>query len=93
MAVTKTKKDEDEIPYDIGLYTSAEPIKLAHPIASTRARLTLEVNKEGIFEVQDTGGHGFDFDLYVSKDKSSKVGKRAMKVKVISWGKDKEKMG
>ena len=33
--------------------------------------------------------HGFDFDLYVSKDKSSKVGKRAMNVKVISWGKDK----
>ena len=47
------------------------------------------VNKDGIFEVQDTGGHGFDFDLYVSKDKSSKVGKRAMNVKVISWGKDK----
>ena len=47
------------------------------------------VNKDGIFEVQDTGGHGFDFDLYVSKDKSSKVGKRAMKVKVISWGKGK----
>lgn len=55
MAVTKTKKDEDEIPYDIGLYTSAEPIKLAHPIASTRARLTLEINKEGNFISKTVG--------------------------------------
>lgn len=55
MAVTKAKKDEDEIPYDIGLYTSYEPIKLAHPISSTRARLTLEINKEGNFISKTVG--------------------------------------
>ena len=47
------------------------------------------VNDDGIFVVEDTGGHCFDFDLFVSKDKSSKVGKQSMNVKVISWGNDK----
>lgn len=55
IAVTKTKKDEDEIPYDIGLYTCASPIKLAQPITSTRARLTLEINKEGNFIAKSAG--------------------------------------
>lgn len=47
------------------------------------------VNSDGIFIVEDTGGHCFDFDIFVSKDKSSKVGKKSMNVKVISWGNDK----
>lgn len=55
MAVTQNKKDEDEVPYDVGLYTCAQPIKLAYPISSTRARLTLEVNKEGNFVTKTVG--------------------------------------
>lgn len=47
------------------------------------------INKDGIFEVQDTGGMCFDFDLYVSKDKASKVGWSTHKVYVVSWGKGK----
>lgn len=47
------------------------------------------VNDDGIFIVEDTGGHGFDFDIFVSKNKSSLVGKKSMNVKVISWGNDK----
>ena len=47
------------------------------------------VNDDGIFIVEDTGGHCFDFDIFVSKDKSSKVGKQSLDVKVISWGNDK----
>ena len=44
------------------------------------------VNDDGIFIVEDTGGYCFDFDIFVSKDKSSKVGKKSLNVKVLEWG-------
>ena len=49
MAKTRVKKEEDEIPYSVGLYTTLNPIKMSKPIKASRARLTLEVNKEGNF--------------------------------------------
>ena len=52
---TKSIKEEDEIPYSVGLYSTSTPIKLSNPITATRARLTLEVNKEGIFITKNTG--------------------------------------
>lgn len=52
---TKSIKDEDEVPYSVGLYSTSTPIKLSHPIIATRARLTLETNKEGIFITKNTG--------------------------------------
>lgn len=55
MATTKVKEDEDEIPYSVGLYTTLNPIKMSKPITASRARLTLEVNKEGNF-VSSTHG-------------------------------------
>lgn len=47
--ITKEKEEEAEIPYRCGLYTTAIPINLSQPIKATRARLTLEINKEGNF--------------------------------------------
>lgn len=55
MAVTKPKMQEDEVPYSTGLYTTLNPIKLSAPIKASRARLTLEVNKEGNFVTVDQG--------------------------------------
>lgn len=46
-AITRSKEDELEIPYKYGLYSTKDEIKLSTPIKATRARLTLEVNKEG----------------------------------------------
>lgn len=47
--VTREVEQESEIPYKHGLYTSANTIKLQDPIKACRARLTLEINKEGNF--------------------------------------------
>lgn len=44
------------------------------------------VNDDGIFIVEDTGGHGFDFDIFTSNDKAGKVGNIYKNVKVLSWG-------
>lgn len=52
---TRSKEEEDEVPYSAGLYTTLNPIKLSKPISASRARLTLEVNKEGNF-VSSTHG-------------------------------------
>ena len=46
-AITRSKENELEIPYKYGLYTTKNEIKLLDPIKATRARLTLEINKEG----------------------------------------------
>ena len=55
MATTKAKMQEDEVPYSTGLYTTLNSIKLSSPIKASRARLTLEVNKEGNFVTIDQG--------------------------------------
>lgn len=55
MVTTRTKEQEDEVPYSVGLYTTLNPIKLSNPIKASRARLTLEVNKEGNFVTVDQG--------------------------------------
>lgn len=55
MAITRPKMQEDEVPYSTGLYTTLNPIKLSAPIKASRARLTLEVNKEGNFVTVDQG--------------------------------------
>lgn len=47
------------------------------------------INDDGIFVVEDTGGHAFDFDIFISKNNASKIGKKSMNVKVISWGNNK----
>lgn len=47
------------------------------------------INDDGIFIVEDTGGHGFDFDIYTSKENAGKVGNICADVKVLEWGKDK----
>ena len=47
------------------------------------------INKDGIFEVQDTGGMAFDFDIFISRDKIGKVGKKNREVYVLSWGNKK----
>lgn len=52
---TRPKEKEDEIPYSTGLYTTLNPIKMPKPITASRARLTLEVNKEGNFVVSSHG--------------------------------------
>lgn len=52
---TRPKEDEDEVPYSTGLYTTLNPIKMSKPITASRARLTLEVNKEGNFVVSSHG--------------------------------------
>lgn len=55
MTTTKAKMQEDEVPYSAGLYTTLNSIKLSAPIKASRARLTLEVNKEGNFVTIDQG--------------------------------------
>lgn len=55
MLTSKIKKEEDEVPYSVGLYTTLNPIKLSAPIKASRARLTLEVNKEGNFVTASQG--------------------------------------
>lgn len=47
--ITRDKEEEAEIPYRCGLYTTSVPINLSEPIKASRARLTLEINKEGNF--------------------------------------------
>lgn len=49
VVTTRAKEDESEIPYSVGLYTTLKPISISKPIKASRARLTLEVNKEGNF--------------------------------------------
>ncbi len=44
------------------------------------------INSDGIFIVEDTGGHGFDFDIFTSKENATKIGNKCSNVKVISWG-------
>ena len=47
------------------------------------------INSDGIFEVEDTGGMSFDFDIFVSNNKKGKIGKQAREVYIISWGNKK----
>lgn len=47
------------------------------------------VNKDGVFEVMDTGGHCFDFDIFLSEDNIGKVARRYEDVYVLEWGKGK----
>ena len=44
------------------------------------------VNNDGIFIVEDTGGHGFDFDIFTSNENAKKIGNIYKNVKVLSWG-------
>jgi 3D (Asp-Asp-Asp) domain-containing protein len=44
------------------------------------------INSDGIFEVADTGGHCFDFDIFLSYKNINKIGKRPLEVYVLSWG-------
>lgn len=53
--VTKDIDEEAEIPFKNGLYTVSEPIKIQEPLLASRARLTLEVNKEGVFVSKSKG--------------------------------------
>lgn len=55
MVTSKPKKQEDEVPYSVGLYTTSNPIKLSTPLKASRARLTMEVNKEGNFMTVNQG--------------------------------------
>jgi hypothetical protein len=52
---TKEKEINVETPYTVGLYTTFQPIRLSSPIKASRARLTLEVNKEGNLITNTTG--------------------------------------
>ena len=47
------------------------------------------VNITGVFEVEDTGGMSFDFDMFISNDKKGKIGKKNMDVYVLQWGNKK----
>lgn len=47
------------------------------------------INNDGIFEVADTGGHGFDFDIFVSYNNINRIGKKPLEVYVLSWGNKK----
>lgn len=47
------------------------------------------INDTGIFEVEDTGGMSFDFDIFVSNDKAGIVGKENREVYVLEWGSKK----
>lgn len=46
-----------------------------------------KINKNGIFEVMDTGGHCFDFDIFLSEDNIGKVARKYEDVYVLEWGK------
>lgn len=47
------------------------------------------INKDGIFEVEDTGGMSFDFDIFISSDLKGRIGKVKRDVYVIKWGNKK----
>lgn len=47
------------------------------------------VNDTGLFEVEDTGGHAFDFDIFTGGDSRKKVGKQNREVYVLEWGQKK----
>ena len=47
------------------------------------------VNKDGLFEVEDTGGMSFDFDIFTGGNSIGKVGKRNCDVYVLEWGNKK----
>ena len=47
------------------------------------------VNDTGIFEVEDTGGMSFDFDIFTGGSSRNKVGKKNRDVYVLSWGNKK----
>ena len=47
------------------------------------------INKDGIFEVEDTGGMSFDFDMFISNSNKGKIGKKNMDVYVLKWGNKK----
>ena len=47
------------------------------------------INDTGVFEVEDTGGMAFDFDMFISNSKKGKVGKKNREVYVLSWGNKK----
>lgn len=47
------------------------------------------VNKDGLFEVEDTGGMSFDFDIFTGGSSIGKVGKRNCDVYVLEWGNKK----
>jgi len=48
-----------------------------------------KINKDGIFEVMDTGGHAFDFDMYLSNENIGKIGKSLNDVYILEWGNGK----
>ena len=47
------------------------------------------VNSTGIFEVEDTGGMSFDFDIFTGGSSVGKVGKKNREVYVLEWGNKK----
>ena len=47
------------------------------------------INKDGIFEVEDTGGMSFDFDMFISNSNKNKIGKKNLDVYVLEWGNKK----
>ncbi len=47
------------------------------------------INDTGVFEVEDTGGMSFDFDMFVSYSNKGKIGKKNMDVYVLEWGNKK----
>lgn len=52
---TKAVEKELEVPYQVGLYSALKYTNLSAPITSSRARLTLEVNKEGPYVCTTNG--------------------------------------
>ena len=47
------------------------------------------INNDGIFVVEDTGGHGFDFDIFTSVENAGKIGNIYKNVKFLKWGNGK----
>lgn len=48
-----------------------------------------KINNNGIFEVMDTGGCSFDFDMYLGDDNIGKIGNSYEDVYVLQWGNGK----
>ncbi|MDY4127660.1 hypothetical protein [Peptostreptococcus porci] len=48
-----------------------------------------KINKNGIFEVMDSGGCSFDFDIYLGNDNIGKIGNSYEDVYVLEWGNGK----
>lgn len=48
-----------------------------------------KINKNGIFEVMDSGGCSFDFDMYLGNDNIGKIGNSYEDVFVLEWGNGK----